>query len=52
MALRATTSEESEGLDITEHGEEAYAFGGSMSPAAAAETDGTQPVLAPVRAEI
>jgi len=52
MALRASTSEESEGLDITEHGEEAYAFGGSMSPAAAAETDGTQPVLAPVRAEI
>jgi Amt family ammonium transporter len=52
MSLRATKDEESEGLDITEHGEEAYAFGGSMSPAAAAEADGKRPVLAPVRAEI
>jgi Amt family ammonium transporter len=52
MSLRATASEESEGLDITEHGEEAYAFGGSMSPVAGAEADGSQPVLAPVRAEI
>jgi ammonium transporter, Amt family len=52
MSLRATASEESEGLDITEHGEEAYAFGGSMSPADGAEADGSRPVLAPVRAEI
>jgi Amt family ammonium transporter len=52
MSLRATASEEIEGLDITEHGEEAYAFGGSMSPAAGAEADGSRPVLAPVRAEI
>jgi ammonium transporter, Amt family len=52
MSLRATAAEESEGLDITEHGEEAYAFGGSMSPAAGAEADGKRPVLAPVRAEI
>src|SRR4029453_16012949 len=28
VPLRATASEESEGLDITAHGEEAYAFGG------------------------
>jgi ammonium transporter, Amt family len=52
MSLRATAAEESEGLDITEHGEEAYAFGGSMSPAAGADADGSQPVLAPVSAEI
>ena len=52
VSLRASASEESEGLDITEHGEEAYAFGGSMSPAAGAEADGERPVLAPVRAEI
>jgi len=33
MPLRATASDEAEGLDITAHGEEAYAYiGGSMSP--------------------
>ncbi|HEY7187148.1 MAG TPA: ammonium transporter [Vicinamibacterales bacterium] len=52
VSLRATASEESEGLDITEHGEEAYAFGGSMSPATGAEADGKRPVLAPARAEV
>jgi ammonium transporter, Amt family len=52
VSLRATASEESEGLDITEHGEEAYAFGGSMSPVVAADADGSRPALAPVRAEI
>jgi hypothetical protein len=51
MSLRATAAEESEGLDITEHGEEAYAFGGSMSPAADVDA-GSQPALAPARAEI
>src|SRR5262245_49067622 len=51
MSLRATASEESEGLDITEHGEEAYAFGGSMSPAIADDADGSRPALAPGRAE-
>jgi Amt family ammonium transporter len=52
ISLRASTTEESEGLDITEHGEEAYAFGGSMSPAASAEADGSQPVLEPASARI
>jgi Amt family ammonium transporter len=52
ISLRATAVEESEGLDITEHGEEAYAFGGSMSPVAGVDADGSQPVLAPARAEI
>ena len=52
ISLRATATEESEGLDITEHGEEAYAFGGSMSPAAGAEADGSQPVLEPASARI
>jgi len=52
VSLRASASEESEGLDITEHGEEAYAFGGSMSPVTGADADGSRPVLAPVRAEI
>ena len=52
ISLRATAAEESEGLDITEHGEEAYAFGGSMSPATGVDADGSQPVLAPAPAEI
>jgi Amt family ammonium transporter len=52
ISLRATATEESEGLDITEHGEEAYAFGGSMSPAAGAEADGSRPVLEPAAARI
>jgi hypothetical protein len=51
--LRATASEESEGLDITAHGEEAYAFGGSLSDAAVAQ-EAKQPasVLKPVSADV
>jgi Amt family ammonium transporter len=53
VPLRATASEESEGLDITAHGEEAYTFGGSLSDAAVAQ-EAKQPasVLKPVSADI
>jgi hypothetical protein len=52
MPLRATASEEAEGLDITAHGEEAYAFGGSLSDVATA-MDAKEPasVLKPVSAD-
>jgi Amt family ammonium transporter len=52
VPLRATSSEESEGLDITAHGEEAYAFGGSLSDVATA-MDAKEPasVLKPVSAD-
>jgi ammonium transporter, Amt family len=53
VPLRATASEESEGLDITAHGEEAYTFGGSLSDAAVAQ-EAKQPasVLKPVSADV
>jgi len=53
VPLRATASEESEGLDIIAHGEEAYAFGGSLSDAAVAQ-EAKQPasVLKPVSADV
>ena len=53
MPLRATKSEEAEGLDITAHGEEAYIhMGGSMSPALSKEKSSAGPVFgtAPVDA--
>ena len=52
VPLRATSSEESDGLDITTHGEEAYMFGGSMSDTAMA-FDAKEPasVLKPVSAD-
>jgi ammonium transporter, Amt family len=52
VPLRATSSEESEGLDITAHGEEAYAFGGSLSDVATAmDTKEPASVLKPVSAD-
>jgi Amt family ammonium transporter len=53
VPLRATASDESEGLDITAHGEEAYTFGGSLSDAAVAQ-EAEQPasVLKPVSADV
>jgi len=53
MPLRATASEEAEGLDITAHGEEAYAaaVGGSM-PAEEPATGAAHPVLKPARADV
>jgi Amt family ammonium transporter len=53
MPLRATASEEAAGLDITAHGEEAYAFAGSMSPATVDAAAGdARPVFEPVRADV
>jgi Amt family ammonium transporter len=52
MPLRATVSEEGEGLDITAHGEEAYAFGGSMSPATVADAKAPQGVFSPASAKL
>ena len=48
MPLRATASEEATGLDITAHGEEAYAAIGGSSPAIEEAAKGaTQPVFKP-----
>jgi Amt family ammonium transporter len=53
VPLRATASEESEGLDITAHGEEAYTFGGSLSDAPVAhEAEQPASVLKPVSADV
>ena len=53
IPLRASTSDEAEGLDYSQHGEEAYlhAEGGSAAMTATAPPTG-QPVLQTVRAEI
>jgi Amt family ammonium transporter len=53
VPLRASASEESEGLDITAHGEEAYTFGGSMSdPAMTLDAKEPASVLKPVSADV
>ena len=52
MPLRATASEEAEGLDITAHGEEAYAAVGGSSPAEEVVAGGARPVLKPARADV
>jgi Amt family ammonium transporter len=53
IPLRATKAEESAGLDITAHGEEAYASIGSMSPADVDAVAGaSHPVLKPARADV
>ena len=52
MPLRATTAEQAEGLDITEHGEEAYAAIGGLSPAEEAGMGAAHPVLKPARADV
>jgi Amt family ammonium transporter len=51
MPLRATTSEEAEGLDIIAHGEEAYAAVGGSFPADEPVTGAAHPVLKPARAD-
>ena len=50
MPLRATASEESEGLDVTAHGEEAYMHVGGSAPIMREKTK-TQGGLAPARAD-
>jgi Amt family ammonium transporter len=52
MPLRATTSEQAEGLDITAHGEEAYAAVGGSLPAEEAAPGAAHPVLKPARADV
>jgi Amt family ammonium transporter len=52
MPLRATASEEAEGLDITAHGEEAYAAVGGSLPAEEAAPGAAHPVLKPARADV
>jgi ammonium transporter, Amt family len=52
VPLRATVSEEGEGLDITAHGEEAYAAVGGSSPAEEAVAGSARPVLKPARADV
>jgi hypothetical protein len=48
MPLRATASDEATGLDITAHGEDAYAAIGGTSPAAEESSKGAaQPVFKP-----
>jgi len=51
IPLRATVSEEAEGLDITAHGEDAYAAVGGSSPAEEVVA-GARPVLKPARADV
>jgi Amt family ammonium transporter len=50
MPLRATSSDESEGLDVTAHGEEAYMHVGGSAPIMRAKTKG-QGSLSPARAD-
>jgi Amt family ammonium transporter len=45
IPLRATSADEAEGLDITQHGEEAYIHGGGLSAAAHIETKHSAPGL-------
>jgi ammonium transporter, Amt family len=52
MPLRATASEEVEGLDITAHGEEAYAAVGGSYPAEEIGEGVAHPVLKPARADV
>jgi Amt family ammonium transporter len=52
MPLRATAAEEAEGLDITAHGEDAYASIGGSSPADVAAKGAAHPVLKPARADV
>jgi Amt family ammonium transporter len=52
MPLRATAAEEAEGLDITAHGEDAYAAIGGSSPAEEAAKGAAHPVLEPARADV
>jgi Amt family ammonium transporter len=52
VPLRATVSEEAEGLDIIAHGEEAYAAIGDSMPADESVAGSAHPVLKPARADV
>ena len=45
LPIRADKTDEMEGLDVTQHGEEAYIHGGGLSPAAGIEKPATAPSL-------
>ena len=51
VPLRATVSDEAEGLDIIAHGEEAYAGVGGSLPADESVVGGAHPVFKPARAD-
>jgi ammonium transporter, Amt family len=51
MPLRATASEEAEGLDVVCHGEEAYMHAGGASPMEGDAVPGMSPSFKPVRAD-
>jgi Amt family ammonium transporter len=50
IPLRATSSDESEGLDVTAHGEEAYMHVGGSAPVLREKTEGAGS-LSPARAD-
>ena len=54
IPLRATADDESMGLDISEHGEEAYLHTGGASPAVAMSSMpvGVQPTLSPINGDV
>jgi Amt family ammonium transporter len=53
MPLRATASDEAEGMDIAAHGEEAYIHDGGISPVEPGRKSGSaSPVRAPARADM
>jgi Amt family ammonium transporter len=54
MPLRATSGDEASGLDVTQHGEEAYLHAESQGAAMMSATEGvsTQPMLQPARTEV
>jgi Amt family ammonium transporter len=51
MPLRATSSEEADGMDIAAHGEEAYMHSGGASPIDSAAGASGTPALSPARAD-
>jgi Amt family ammonium transporter len=51
IPLRATSGDETEGLDITQHGEDAYSIGGGTMLSDAESRDGMAPVFKPARAD-
>ena len=51
IPLRATTGEETEGLDVTAHGEEAYTHVGGSSPIMREKTKAPQGSLSPARVD-
>ena len=52
IPLRATTSDEGEGLDVTAHGEEAYMHVGGSAPILREKATAAQGSLSPARADV